>query len=170
MKQFSLDEYLKNPSKKVVTRDGRNVKIYCTNYAHERSIIAEIEGTGISESFAGDGKYYTYESSKNDLFFAPEKETEEHIITRDNIPLNWSCGKLNAEKFDVSTLAPFNKVLTRNNLDDMWRPNFFGYINNAFQHRNISCFGFCWKYCIPYNEETKHLVGTSDDCPEHYKW
>ena len=78
--------------------------------------------------------------------------------------------KPKVERFDVSTLAPFNKVLTRNSLNDIWRPNFFGYINNEFQDRNISCFGFYWKYCIPYNEETKHLVGTSEDCPEHYKW
>lgn len=73
MKQFSLEEYTKNPSKKVVTRDGRNVTIHCTNYAHKRSIIAEIEGTDTSESFAGDGKYYTYGLSKNDLFFAQIK-------------------------------------------------------------------------------------------------
>lgn len=31
MKQFNLDEYLKNPSRRVVTRDGRNVRIICTD-------------------------------------------------------------------------------------------------------------------------------------------
>lgn len=73
MKQFKLDEYLKNPSRKVVTRDGRNVKIYCTNYNSSQPIIAEIEGEGKSTSFNEDGKYNTYELSKNDLFFAPIK-------------------------------------------------------------------------------------------------
>lgn len=73
MKQFSLEEYTKNPSRKVVTRDGRNVTIHCTNYARDRSIIAEIEGEGKSTSFTEDGKYYTYELSKNDLFFATVK-------------------------------------------------------------------------------------------------
>ena len=84
MKEFNLDEYLKNPSRKVVTRDGRNVTIHCTNYAHDSTIIAEIEGTGTSESFAGDGKYYTYELSKNDLFFAPEKHEGWVNIYRDS--------------------------------------------------------------------------------------
>lgn len=31
MKQFNLDEYLKNPNRKIITRDGRNVRIVCTN-------------------------------------------------------------------------------------------------------------------------------------------
>lgn len=74
MKPFSLKEYLKNPSKKVVTRDGRNVTIHCTNYNSSQPIVAEIEGTGTSESFAKNGKFYNdYESSKNDLFFATIK-------------------------------------------------------------------------------------------------
>lgn len=34
----------------------------------------------------------------------------------------------------------------------------------------VYCSGEYFKVCIPYNEETKHLVGTKDDCPEYYKW
>lgn len=74
MKQFSLEEYLNNPSRKVVTRDGRNVKIHCTNYSAHYPIIAEIQGVGYSDSFYPDGRY-EYSSnaeSRNDLFFAPE--------------------------------------------------------------------------------------------------
>ena len=73
MKRFSLDEYLKNPSRKVVTRDGRNVTIHCTNYKTNQPIIAEIEGTNCSESFTEDGKWLNIVTSENDLFFAPEK-------------------------------------------------------------------------------------------------
>ena len=57
MKPFNLDEYLANPSKKVVTRDGRSVRIHCTNYSSEQFIIAEIEGINYSELFTKDGKY-----------------------------------------------------------------------------------------------------------------
>lgn len=74
MKQFNLKEYLKNPSKKVVTRDGRAVKIYCTNYVGSMPIIAEIEGSGNSLAFYKDGKYSNAgDNSSFDLFFAPEK-------------------------------------------------------------------------------------------------
>ena len=72
MKQFSLEEYLKNPSRKVVTRDGRSVKIHCTNYYANQAIIAEIEGLGVSYAFDIDGTF-SYGNSPNDLFFATEK-------------------------------------------------------------------------------------------------
>lgn len=77
--------------------------------------------------------------------------------------------KPKVEKFDVNTLQPFDKVLVRNHPTDPWRTNIFEYINEC-PNNTIDCAGFCWKYCIPYNEETKHLVGTSEDCPENYKW
>ena len=74
MKQFSLDEYLKNPSKKVVTRDRKAVKIHCTNYDSRQPIIAEIEGHNYSQSFTKDGRYYIDDrNSPYDIFFAPEK-------------------------------------------------------------------------------------------------
>lgn len=74
MKQFNLDEYLKNPSRKVVTRDGRNVKIHCTNYIGAHHIIAQVEGYDYSTSFAKDGRYANdRDDSQLDLFFATKK-------------------------------------------------------------------------------------------------
>ena len=73
MKQFNLDEYLANPSKKVVTRDGRPVKIHCTNYTRAQNIIAQVEGNDYSASFHKDGIFINGEESNCDLFFAPEK-------------------------------------------------------------------------------------------------
>ena len=73
MKQFNLEEYLKKPSRKVVTRGGSPVKIHCTNYNTDQPIIAEIEGTNWSESFNKDGKWLHLEDSEKDLFFAHEK-------------------------------------------------------------------------------------------------
>lgn len=73
MKPFDLKEYLANPNKKVVTRDGRNVKIYCTNYYCQQPIIAQIEGEERSHAFRETGQYNIYGESIGDLFFAPEK-------------------------------------------------------------------------------------------------
>ena len=73
MKQFNLEEYLKNPSKKVVTRDGRSVKIHCTNYIGVQKIIAQVEGNDYSSDFSNDGRFIVGEESPRDLFFAPEK-------------------------------------------------------------------------------------------------
>ena len=73
MKAFNLEEYLKNPSRKVVTRDGRNVTIHCTNIDGIFPIAAEIEGWGKSLLYNEYGENSYTESSICDLFFAPEK-------------------------------------------------------------------------------------------------
>ena len=78
MEQFSLEKYLANPSRKVVTRNGRNVRIICTDKkGYEYPIVALIENK--LEGFEGvlyytkNGEYIANESSMSDLFFAPEK-------------------------------------------------------------------------------------------------
>ena len=76
MKQFNLEEYLANPSKKVITRDGRKVRIICTDRKSKNDypIIALVEGFEGEEDFfcyPRDGKWPSCESI--DLFFAPEK-------------------------------------------------------------------------------------------------
>ena len=74
MKPFNLEEYLKNPSKKVVTRNGDTVKIHCTDFVDERyPIIARVEGASASISFTKDGKYEYSRDTEYDLFFATEK-------------------------------------------------------------------------------------------------
>lgn len=73
MKQFNLEEYLKNPLKKVVTRDGRSVKIHCANYLGNHPVIAQVENSLYSSSFDEKGRYVDEGESSRDLFFAPEK-------------------------------------------------------------------------------------------------
>lgn len=76
MKQFNLQEYLAHPERKVVTRDGRKVRIICTDRKGDTPIIALVynanEGQEYGYAFYSDGKYFRYESD-TDLFFAPEK-------------------------------------------------------------------------------------------------
>ena len=78
MKHFNLEEYLKNPSRKVVTREGRNVnRILCTDMKGDYPIVAVVESYNgnFQEvlTYTNDGAYYCNETSKNDLFFASEK-------------------------------------------------------------------------------------------------
>ena len=84
MKQFNLEEYLANPSRKVVTRDGRSVKIHCTNYIGAQKIIAQVEGNDYSYDFSNDGRFIVGNESSCDLFFAPEKHEGWVNIYRDS--------------------------------------------------------------------------------------
>ena len=92
MKQFNLEEYLKNPSRKVVTRDGRAVKILCTNFHGNQPVIAEIQDLGFSSSFTTDGRYFDQGGSMNDLFFTPEKHEGWVNVYRDLESGELYCG------------------------------------------------------------------------------
>ena len=78
MEQFSLEKYLANPSRKVVTRNGRNVRIVCTDMKYKVYPILALEEISDDNSeyvyaFTKDGNYEIGDLSIHDLFFAPEK-------------------------------------------------------------------------------------------------
>ena len=76
--------------------------------------------------------------------------------------------KPKVEKFDPKTLQPFDKVLVRDINTSDWYVDFFSNFNNQGE---FICTGGChWVMGIPYNEDTKHLVGTTKHCPKYYKW
>ena len=77
--------------------------------------------------------------------------------------------KPKVKKFDVHTLQPFDKVLVRDGVLSEWTCTLFSHIINDVPFP-IYCSGGYFRYCIPYNEDTKHLVGTKENCPEYYKW
>ena len=73
-------------------------------------------------------------------------------------------------KFDPKTLKPFDRVITKNDYD-VWTCTLFSHISNKPDTRFM--YATCesvYKYCIPYNDETKHLVGTKEDASEFYKY
>ena len=77
--------------------------------------------------------------------------------------------KTKVEKFDPKTFQPFDKVLGFYEVEGgSWECALFSHLD--LKERSAICTGIIYDKCIPYNEETKHLVGTNDDCPEYYKW
>ena len=73
------------------------------------------------------------------------------------------------EKFDPKTLKPFDKVLVRDK-GEVWDCDFFSYISNRGIHHPYVTLASCYDFCIPYNDDTKHLVGTTDEAPEYYRY
>ena len=77
MEQFSLEKYLANPSRKVVTRDGCPVRILCTDKkSYNEQIVGLIMGDNGMEfisTWTQQGKSFFNSDTPNDLFFAPEK-------------------------------------------------------------------------------------------------
>ena len=158
MEQFSLEKYLANPSRKVVTRNGRNARIVSTDRRYENyPIVAlvQISDNYINEevyTYSKDGEFEVEQSTRHDLFFAPEKHEEQITV----------------ERFNPKTLQPFDKVLTRCDDSEKWGIDLFGYFDNLY--KGVCCLDAYLQMCIPYNDEPKHLVGTNKEAPEYYRY
>ena len=77
MKQFNLQEYLKNPDRHIVTRDGKDVRIICTDAKGNFPIIALVKTYNGSETvlrLKENGRFYNDTENSRDLFFAPIKK------------------------------------------------------------------------------------------------
>ena len=75
------------------------------------------------------------------------------------------------ERFDPKTLKPFEKVLVRDSDNESWCCDLFSHIkeeNTCYKY--VASGFFNYRCCIPYNDDTKHLVGTTDEAPDFYKY
>ena len=71
-------------------------------------------------------------------------------------------------KFDPKTLQPFDKVLVRDAEGELWRCAFYSHKReNDDKYATTNYWGF--RCCIPYNDDTKHLVATTKEAPEFYR-
>ena len=103
-------------------------------------------------SFARDGRYDI--NCKGECVLFPSKDQRD-----------WSKFKVTVEKFDYNTLQPFDKVLVRDGDCEYWRCGFF----SCMLSNGMLC--ECrWDQGIPYNDETKHLLGTCDMPDKKYIW
>ena len=73
------------------------------------------------------------------------------------------------EKFDPNTLKPFDKVIVKDFSNNPWKVDLYSHkdVNMEYHYR---CVGSPYRFCIPYNDDTKHLLGTKDEAPEYYRY
>ena len=113
---------------------------------------------GVNEDFTADGKMFIDFDGECTLFPSKEQRRWADFIAP------W----LKKERFDPKTLKPFDKVLG-GDYGLKWGVDFFSHTCNDEYHP-YRCVGNIYKYCIPYNDETKHLVGTKDEAPDFYRY
>ena len=129
-------------------------KIYFT-HPNRRSMM---DDTLITIDYSWDGRL-SYGEGECTLF--PSKDQ------RDWYKFEYPWYK--KERFDTKELKPFDKVLVRDSTIGKWKCEHFSYIvpiYNGLRYMASAIF----EYCIPYNDETKHLVGTTDEAPEYYRY
>lgn len=74
------------------------------------------------------------------------------------------------ERFDPKTLQQFDKVLVRDTHSKPWRCSLFSHIETDRHLFPYATSGGNYSFCIPFNDDTKHLVGTTEEAPEFYKY
>ena len=82
---------------------------------------------------------------------------------------DWSKFKVKKPKFDPKTLCPFDRVLVRDSCAHNWKCAFYSHKRNSCSLKYVTTESF-YEYCIPYNDDTKHLAGTKDEAPEFYRY
>ena len=118
-----------------------------------------MRGDGLYASFSRVGKYTDAPDSECCLF--PSKDQRDWS--------KFTAPWYKKDKFDPKTLSPFDKVIGRDSARRIWDCDFFSsHIGSApYPYR---CVGNFYKCCIPYNDDTKHLVGKTDEAPEYYRY
>ena len=127
----------------------------------EYSIEIRVIGSLCNFFYVKDGRYNPAYKGECTLF--PSKDQ------RDWSKFERFWDKPKVEKFDPKTLQPFDKVLVKDDYE-IWQVEFFSHISQREPEGWCQCSGDRYYFCIPYNEETKHLVGKREDCQEYYKW
>ena len=86
---------------------------------------------------------------------------------------NWAEFKPKKPKFDPKTLQAFYKVLVRDSYKSQWKCEFYSHERenekSLFKY-TVTGSSLAYVYCIPYNDDTKHLVGTTEEAPEFYRY
>ena len=153
---------------KILKDCPKGTKFYSTIFGEvEFSGFYEDEGYAITIKrnfdiayITKDGKYLSGFNGECTLF--PSKDQRDWS--------KFTAPWLKKEKFDPKTLRPFDKVLVNDYKDYIWKADFYSYEDAAISAYPYRCVGGLYKFCIPYNDDTKHLVGTADEAPEFYKY
>lgn len=112
----------------------------------------------ISVDYYRDGKYFP---NQGECVLFPSKDQRDW----EKFTAPW----YKKDKFDPKTLKPFDRVIVRDKQYETWRCDLFSHIVGNGIHL-YKCISNSYIYCIPYNDDTKHLVGTVNEPPEYYKY
>lgn len=126
---------------------------------YNRVVVFGPASTG-AYSFDKHGRYL---DSSGECMLFPSKDNRDWD--------SWECPKpkVEVERFDPNTFQPFDKVLGRDSDYTRWRADFFAIINQGLEYP-VRTVVNSWRQAVPYNENTKHLLGTKDEAPEYYRW
>ena len=136
------------------------IAIIKCNKNYPITIFAADRSIGPLCRLSKDGKYNIQFGGECVLF--PSKDQRDWA--------KFTAPWLKKERFDPKTLNAFDKVVVRNIQSNTWRIEYFSHIDERCKPYPFYCLGDNFAYCIPYNDDTKHLLGTKEEAPDFYKY
>ena len=116
---------------------------------------------GKGQSFCLSRKGHPYADNYGECCIFPSKEMRDWS--------KFTAPWLKRERFDPKTLSPFDRVLGRNHGSHRWACDLFSDIIDGDECM-YHCIGSYYRYCIPYNDDTKHLLDTKEEAPVFYRY
>lgn len=155
--KLNLVEILKDclPGTKLYSPLAGEVELSHIDESREYPIRVLGNDRNFQLSFTKEGLYHT-EAVNGECVLFPSKEVR-----------TWSNFKPKKPKFDPKTLQPFDKVLVRDANNYKWSALLFSHVNTKGKCIVAGC---VWEQVIPYNDDTKHLIGTNEEAPEFYRY
>ena len=111
--------------------------------------------------FTEEGHYFK-NATDSECLLLPSKEMRDWS--------KFTAPWLKKERFNPKTLQTFDKVLSRNSKNITWSIDYFSHMEDIYKPYQFFCLSDNYTYCIPYNDDTKHLVGTKDEAPDFYRY
>ena len=109
------------------------------------------------------GKYRICEDEITELRIATEAEKQQLFSALKKKGKAWDAEKKQIVDLKQKWIPkPFDRVITRNDDDDIWTANILSHMDSHGEYVTIGCVGG-YTYCIPYNEETAKLIGTTNN-------
>ena len=156
--------------------NNRSIYIYRYHKRFNTSYYVALSGDDNEFSIDNTGKWALNGYNDTVRFATKDEKKKLFQAIKDN-GYKWNAEtktleKLVKPKFDTKTLKPFDKVLVRDFAGTEWSCDLFSYIENIKnQEESFMCTGCSeYNFCIPYNDKTKHLVGTTKEAPEYYRY
>ena len=132
-----------------------------SNINQKRKIVTVILETDATWDINANGTISIGNVTSPDIMLYPSKDQRDWS--------KFTAPWYKKDKFDPNTLKPFDKVLAKDSSPSLWRIALFSHMVKSRVFSCV-CMHTNFMYCIPYNDETKHLVGTTDEAPEYYRY
>ena len=132
------------------------------NYENKGFFNVSLVEDGTEWSFVYDATIFLGNIKSREIMLYPSKEQRDWS--------KFTAPWYKEDRFDPKTLKPFQRVSVRDSNIDVWQSEMFSHFCSRETTYPLFCCGSPYYYCIPYNSETEHILGTTEEAPKYYRY